>query len=65
MPKVKALNGFRYPKSKKLLDAIKDGKASSADVGEDWVRVKKGGVATVPVHVMADLDKMGAIEKEN
>lgn len=63
MPKVKALTGFRYPKSKKVLDSILAGEATSADV-DKWVRVKKGGVATVPDHVIPDLNKMGAIEKE-
>lgn len=63
MPKVKACKGFRYPKSKKVLDAIKDGKAASTDV-ETWVRVKKGNVVTVPEHVLSDLTKMGAVELE-
>ncbi len=64
MPKVRATRGIRYPKGKKIRDAIRAGEATSADV-EEWVRVKKDESATLPQDMIPDFDRRGSIEKES
>ncbi len=64
MPNVKTTRGIRYPKGKKIRDAIRAGEATSADVTE-WVRVKGGESHTMPADMIPDFNRRGSIEKED